>query len=241
MIYLYYILLGVLVSLPFLNILLIYRNIIKRAKIQEKSDVIALWGINFNLILSIFSIILSIILFKIFLIRYFEAYSILIPDYLNKWYQMFDYNSMLTIKNTFFQKFITIHELITINMFMGLGLKTFSSSIMCLSLAISNLYRGLQRKTISTKGIYYLGKSIKWVEIVEYEWKCLIKKNNINHNIEYYKLSLYVKNDKFTKWFLSENTSKHTLKISSHDKEKVNFLINNNNINLINNNKTIGI
>jgi len=50
-----------------------------------------------------------------------------------------------------------------------------------------------------------------------------------------------VRNDKFTKWLFYEDTSKYTLKISSHDKEKVDCLINSININMIIDNKIAGV
>ena len=76
---------------------------------------------------------------------------------------------------------------------------------------------------------------------MKYEWQYPNRKNNIKHNIEYYKLSLKVKRDKFSKWLLYQDTIKYTLKIGSHDKEKVDCLIKSNNINLRNDYKATGV
>lgn len=222
-------------SFLLLSILFILIDIFKRTRFQERSVIIALRDFNFNLIQSIFYFTAFIIIFRIFLIWYLRAYSILIPDYLNKWYQIFDYNSLQIIKDIFFQN-NRLLELHVITTFMNLKLDGLSMSIVLLTMGISQLYKGLQRKTISNEGVYCLYKVINWIEIVEYEWQYPIRKNNIKQNIKYYKLSLNVKNSKFIRWLLYQDTVIYTLKISTHDKDKVDCLINRNNIKLRNDN-----
>jgi hypothetical protein len=213
-------------------ILLIPIDVFRKLRIKEKPAIIALRDFNFELMQSICCFMGTAIVFSNFLKWYFKAYSILIPDHLSKWYQMFDYNALIAIRDLFFKNFKLV-ELYTMDTYMGLGFWSLSLSIMLLGVGIFQLYIGLKRRSISAEGVYCPNNRLKWTSIVEYEWQSAIEKNKIKQSSEYYNLSLYVEKDKFTRWlFYNDDLRKYTLKISSQDKEKVDCLINNNNIKL---------
>ncbi|RKD26642.1 hypothetical protein SAMN02745883_02041 [Caminicella sporogenes DSM 14501] len=162
--------------------------------------------------------------FEIFLAYFLKAHRLLVPKYLNKWYEiLFRYEYLEVIKNNFKQKEM-IKEYCIINWYLQMGLVYFFSGITYGLVAVDYMLRLFEGNILYKDKIYTYNGSYDLNRLIDYSWN-LNEKKTKKENIKYYDLKLKIANKKLNKWFTGEDTKTVYIEINCDDKEKVeNFL-----------------
>ncbi len=172
-------------------IYLIRNNILKNNKIiTHEMLVISSLRTNSRFFVAIFFIGIYLIFMRFFLPSFFKAYTILIPNYLNKWYELFWLDNIIKYIHYFYINEM-IFEAIDLVLYYRI-LIFFVLSFPCLFISLYFGYLGLQRIVICKNGVYVAGKLIEWDNFKCFQCNGPIKKKNQ----EYYYLFFYKKDDK---------------------------------------------
>lgn len=206
----------------FLIILIIVQQVL-RAKRKDKIIVKSLKIGYYSCFFYSFGVmwfILAIFNFRMFIKYFNEVYSLLIPKYLNNWYDLFGYMNLTDLENMFSAN--KMHdEYWAVHMYTRKydNMLTAVTQVLC---GIAYLLRGLQLSydTICPNGIYTKSGNYKWDRIMSYKWS-EIERNK--RNVEYYNLVCILNNtnSKVSKWFYWEGSKEISIEIKVENKDQV--------------------
>lgn len=145
-----------------------------------------------------------------------DVIPVLYPQYLDKWYQIFNYNLLQGLSEDFMGKRM-LYESLVVSKYANTGLFNLVESALWMILTFIYIYDYFQKKGICERAIY-LGRAslYKWNEISHYEWGEQLSKRNK----EYRKLSIFIKNGKIIRWLTNEDSTKVDMLVNVEDYEK---------------------
>jgi len=160
--------------------------------------------------------IVALLYLWIFYKRLNRLVSVLYPQYLDKWYQIFNYRLLEEIREGFVEKGM-LHESITVERFTDSGLFYLMLFILWIIITCTYAYDYFGKKGICDRAIF-LGRSFLycWNKISCYEWGEQCNKRNR----KYRKLAIFVNNGKLSRWLTGNDTMKVNLMVNMEDYEK---------------------
>jgi len=152
----------------------------------------------------------------VFYTRLKKVMPVLYPQYLDKWYQVFNYNLLQGISEDFMDKRM-LYESLVVSNYADTGLFNLVESALWMTLTFIYIHDYFQKKGFYNRAVY-LGRAtlIKWNEISHYEWGEQLSKRNR----EYRKLSVFINNGKISRWLTDSDTTKVDMLINKEDYEK---------------------
>ncbi len=165
--------------------------------------------------------IVALLYLWIFYKRLNRLVSVLYPQYLDKWYQIFNYRLLEEIREGFVEKGM-LHESITVERFTDSGLFYLMLFIFWIIITCTYAYDYFGKKGICDRAIF-LGRSslYNWNRISCYEWGEHFYKGNKG----YKKLHIFIKNGKISKRLAGKETMKVNLAVSIEDYEKADSIL----------------
>lgn len=165
----------------------------------------------FNLIAA--SIVIPLY-FWIFYKRLKRVVSVLYPQYLDKWYHIFNYRVLEGIRESLVEKGMT-YELLTVTRFES-GLNYLVLFILWIIIICTYAYDYFGKKGICEKAVFLGRTSYDWSEISRYEWG----EHYYRGNKGLKKLHIFIKNGKIGRWLTGNDTMKVNLAVRIEDYEK---------------------
>lgn len=196
----------------------------QRKSIKGKVIAYTIRKSNSQLVLGGISLILSLILFTIFLYHVKETYSLLHSKYINSIYDLFSHEVMIGLQKHAYEKQL-LSELLTIVEFRGSALNTLIISIATWCSGVLALYKGLQQGAICQEEIHTHRGSQNWSNVTDYKWGQYHTGITIEGYRKYYPLDIFVKNSRIEAFLSCDDISEIRLLINAIDKEVVDDLL----------------
>jgi len=212
-----------IIYIAFLILLLI--EIIKTIKKRSKAGEILIYVTYESRASQIFNLIAaSIVLllyFWIFYKRLKRVVSVLYPQYLDRWYHIFNYRLLEGIREGFAENGMN-YELLTVIRFES-GLNYLVLFILWIIITCTYAYDYFGEKGICDKAVFLGRTSYSWGEISCYEWG----EHYYRGNKGFKKLHIFIKNGKISRWLSRKDTMKVNLVVAVEDYEKAESILGN--------------
>ncbi|QEK11268.1 hypothetical protein FQB35_02165 [Crassaminicella thermophila] len=203
-----------------LLILYIIMQQVKRLKIKDKVIVKSLNVSYSNLFLGAMFLVLVILNFKTGLSYFNDAYSLLIPKYLNSWHCLFNYTDLTNLEKKFLANKMR-DEYWTVHMYIRFVYYKIFIVVTQLLLGIAHLLKGIENDIIYQDGIYTKRGRYTWDRIISYRWGEAQSNKIKKRNIEYCNLIFSLNNTNANKWFYWEGDREISIEINVEDRGKL--------------------